>query len=63
MNFFCKHQWEVKSKEILASACEQMNLREAGKSSLPAWVFKKKLVMVLACTKCGKLKIVIEENP
>ncbi len=62
---FCKHDWEVKDKTVLPSAWEQGTeyLKSIERAKLPAWVFTKKVVITLACKKCGELKVVREENP
>lgn len=62
---FCKHEWEVKDKTILPSAWEQH--REWGiteiKGTYPVWTYCKKLILTLACKKCGELRVIREENP
>jgi len=62
----CDHKWVIISKDILPSAYEQ--LREGGggtfkSENLPDNFFQKKLVIILACEKCGVLDETVESNP
>ena len=58
----CLHDWEVKSKDILPSAYEQMIAgKQLTDSILPVW-FQKKIVIILSCKECGKLDKTIETN-
>ena len=62
----CKHEWKIISEQILPSAWEQLMASRAARhneSELPAWVFNKKLVIILECSKCGKLDKTVESNP
>ena len=62
--FFCKHEWKEISKEVLPSAWEQMssknitNVKHGG-----PWLYAKKLVIVLGCSKCGELWKEVEVCP
>lgn len=63
---FCRHDWEVKDKTVLPSAGEQLGedlITKLGSAKLPLWVFTQKVVITLACKKCGSLRVVREQNP
>ena len=55
----CFHDWKVISKEVLPSAFEQMKGVESIKGDI-SYTFQKKIIIILACTKCGKLDKTIE---
>lgn len=64
-NSFCNHQWKKESEVILPSAYEQIqdspgynNFEFDGMDG-----FKKKLVIVFVCEKCGGIHTVVETNP
>jgi len=59
----CNHIWEVKDKTILPSGYEQLgDGTDFGSRSIPQWMFKKKVIVILACKKCGRLDKTTEEN-
>jgi len=61
MKMFCKHDWEIKDKTILPANVELLkNLPAEG--SIPKAFFMKKVVLIMACKKCGKLFKSVEEN-
>jgi hypothetical protein len=52
----CKHKWELKSKDILPSPYEQFcDGLESFKNGGP-WLFKKKIIYVFICEKCGAVR-------
>ena len=58
----CKHEWKVLDKTVLPSAWEQLKARmsvDKGHIGL----FRKKVVVILVCKKCGKLNKTVETNP
>lgn len=59
----CSHDWEIKSKDILPSAFEQMSVGKFTVEELIFAAFTKKIIIILACKKCGELDKTIEENP
>ena len=62
----CEHRWVVLSKDILPSAYEQMVPGGGGSfqaESLPGNFFQKKIVIIMACEKCGMLDETVESNP
>ncbi len=62
---FCKHKMEKVSQVVLESAFEQI-VREVTKwkgQHLEPVFFRKKVVIVLTCSKCGKVKTITERNP
>lgn len=52
---FCKHDWELLSETVTESNVEQAR-RLSCKSIKSAFPFDRKLVQIVACKKCGKLK-------
>jgi len=59
--FFCKHQWNKVSENIGESVVEHM--RKVGyKGPMRACdmyeLTRKKIVIVLTCSKCGKVKTI-----
>jgi hypothetical protein len=61
----CKHKWEKVAEEILPSAYEQLSLAgQRVKKAFPEdHMWRKKYVLVLQCTICGKLDKTVESNP
>ena len=62
----CSHDWNKLVETVLPSGYEQM--AQAGESSreikgVGSVLFMKKLVVVLCCRKCGKVKSIVEINP
>jgi len=68
MSWFCKHQWEKVSDQVLPSAWEQYaqvnagSINKMGKASIPVWMFQKSHILVLKCTLCGKLDKTVTRN-
>lgn len=58
---FCKHDWSVLDKETLPAPIDK--IRRVSSDELPAWVFTIKVVTICKCSKCGKLKRFVTENP
>jgi len=52
---FCKHEWKVLYKTIAESAYEQMG-KPRGLSNYPSWLFSKRVMMIVVCEHCGKIK-------
>ena len=63
----CEHDFEIISKDILPSPYEQefnVELKaDVPWKSYPSWYYQKKIVIILKCTKCPKIKKIIETNP
>ena len=64
---FCRHKWTVLEKTLMPSAFDTLksngaNLKSASNVDV-AELSRRKLVLVLQCTKCGKLDKTIETNP
>ena len=62
----CEHRWVVLSKDILPSAYEQVMSGGDGDleaENLPDNFFQKKIVIIMACEKCGMLDETVESNP
>ena len=62
----CEHDYEIISKNILESPCEQDNKI---RKELNQWetryegYYTKKLVILLKCSKCKHLEKIVETNP
>ena len=63
---FCRHNYQLMDKTVLASALEQAQTDAARKdlvslvgqmSGPPNWIGMKMVVLTLKCNQCGKLKI------
>jgi len=73
MFWSCKHDWEIKDKTIMKSIAEQQKELGLAKVSIPAVryggddpflaIFRKKVIIIMSCKKCGKLKKFVESNP
>lgn len=63
MSLFCTHRWEVKDKHELPSAAEQVQERGAELECIPMSFFRKKIVWLCQCSKCGAVKTLKESNP
>jgi hypothetical protein len=63
---FCRHNWKKESDVVLPSAYEQMQGSfpnfESRNRSIPYWSFIKTHVLVLSCTKCGKIYKSVESS-
>lgn len=59
---FCKHDFEIIDKTILASGWEQMGSR-VGQAEGTMQMFVKKVVILLKCSKCKEVKKITESNP
>ena len=65
---FCKHNYETIDKTILESAYEQTEsspttrTNKVSNESLAVF-FRKKLILILKCPKCKKIKKIVEVNP
>ena len=63
----CNHDFKIISKDILPSAYEQENNNQLKETAL--WeshdisYYRKKLIIVMRCTKCSKIKKIVETNP
>lgn len=63
---FCKHADELLDKTVLESAFEQLDNRNADQSLRTGNVralFQKKVIILLKCTKCKRVKKIVEVNP
>ncbi len=58
----CNHDWDVKSKEILPSAVEQMKAANISPDKIFQWSFWKKIHLVMACKNCGRIYETAESN-
>lgn len=50
----CKHNWELLSETVTESQAEQA--KKIGCESVFTSQFDKKLIQIVTCKKCGKLK-------
>ncbi len=65
MWWFCKHDWTVIDKTVLPSGLEQMKELSGVKATglcLDGF-HAKAAATTVACTKCGKLKVVHVRTP
>ena len=56
---FCKHKWKIVSHDVLPSPVEQMreSIKNATKLNVANELyFQKKVVTIVTCEKCGKIK-------
>ena len=62
---FCEHDDELFDKTTLESAYEQMIVGGVRYKTLPIepFFYRKKVVVLLKCKKCNRVKKVIESNP
>lgn len=62
---FCKHDFEIIDKITMESAFEQADRTRTGSmSSSDAEIFfRKKIIILLKCPLCKKLKKIVETNP
>lgn len=61
MSIFCRHDWELISETKTKSKIEQMIEMGANPTTVPAYMMEKKLIQILKCKKCSKLKRFVEE--
>jgi hypothetical protein len=53
----CKHEWKILSEITTESHMEQQTRLLGSAPKYPmSWAFEKKLIQILTCSKCGKLK-------
>lgn len=60
---FCKHKWTILSEtttESLAEKAAKHNLTPRAGTVNP-YAFSKKLIQIVSCSKCGKLKKFVED--
>ncbi len=64
---FPKHNWQMIGKAEMQSAWDQMGEVVRNKASveskIPRWVFCKRVLVLMSCEHCGKLKTITERNP
>lgn len=62
---FCKHDFEIIDKITMESAFEQSDKTRAGnvKVGNVETFFRKKIIILLKCPLCKKLKTIVETNP
>ncbi len=62
---FCEHDFEIIDKTILESAyeqCQKAGVDKMRASSIEDF-FRKKLIIIMKCPKCRKVKKIVETNP
>ncbi len=59
---WCKHEWEILSEKITESQLEHyMKVVKLGNiKSMSGTMAERKLIQILTCNKCGKLKRFVE---
>ena len=60
---FCKHDYDILDKTIMESAYEQASSKGPVRTSRMEIFFKKKLVIIMKCSKCKRTKVIVETNP
>lgn len=65
MGLFCKHNWEILVNETMKSPIEQLSAASVNSRgcAIPSWMFEQKIVVILKCSKCGKLNKTVVKNP
>ena len=65
MKIFHRHNWKLLTKIPMASAFDQMkaDAKDVSANSWPVWAFRRKVVFVMQCEHCGKLKVYDRVNP
>lgn len=58
--FGCKHKWEVLSETTTESKTEQMDRLKFDVEKATYRSLGKKLIQIVTCTECGKLKRFVE---
>lgn len=55
---FCKHDWVVLDKTVVQSPAEfiEKYYYSEGPVKMPSWMFKKTIIIICKCNKCGKIK-------
>jgi len=66
MSWFCKHDWKVLDKTVMESPYEQ--IVKSGSlvrdmRSFESKFFRKKVLVIVVCSKCGKKSEHVETNP
>ena len=60
---FCKHDWVKISENTLPSANDQMlDEQKRNATTIPLMFFQRTYILVLKCSKCGKLDKTIVTN-
>ena len=64
MALFCRHNWKLIDRTILASAYEQISKgKSVTKTKGDAIYFRKAIVFIFQCSKCSEIKDIIHRNP
>ena len=62
MKFFHTHDFEILSKDILVSGYEQSADRMKSIDRTSLQFFQKKIIYIMKCSLCGKIKEIVESN-
>lgn len=67
IKMFCKHNYDILDKTILESAFEQAKagsqVAKRVSADCVSEYFRKKVVLILKCSKCNRIKEIIKSNP
>ena len=61
----CKHNWIVLDKTVLPSAYEQVIKAQPDyrhTQAIPLMSFRKKVIIIMVCETCGKMKTITRES-
>ena len=58
----CNHKWKIMSETTMPSTHDNLIANGFHTNEISAYDTQKKLVIILACTECGKLDKTVEVN-
>ncbi len=59
MKIFCRHAWKILDKTEGESAVDVMwELGKIPEGDVGEWAFRRRLLVIMACEKCGKTKVI-----
>lgn len=59
----CIHKWKTMEKIHIEKPFNEMKDRiVGGEAKFPYWAFNEKITVIMACEKCGDLRVIKEER-
>ncbi len=60
MKIFCRHVWKILDKTVGESEVDVMAkmLMAPEKTTADTSIFRRRLLVIMACEKCGKTKVI-----